>query len=97
VVKPWEDKGRKVGGLWDQAEDALRATQQADGLGESVEDADEAQAWQRPIDLDRDEFPREVVDDIQGPEAAAVRERVHHEIHRSALAAAAATGRAARA
>src|SRR5438105_938799 len=35
---------------------------QADGFRESVQDANDAQPRQRPIDFDRDAFPREVVD-----------------------------------
>lgn len=38
---------------------------QADGLGEPIEHADDAQTGQRPIDFDRDTFLREVVDDVQ--------------------------------
>src|SRR4029450_8688589 len=62
---------------------------QPDRFGETLEDADDAQARQRSIDFDGDTFAREVVDDVQGAETAPIGERIDHEIHRPALAAAA--------
>ena len=52
---------------------------------QAIEHAGDAQAGQRPIDLDRDALPGEIVHDVQRAEAAPVRQRVDREIHRPPL------------
>jgi hypothetical protein len=49
---------------------------QPDRFGDAIEDADDAQPRQRPVDFDRDVFAREVIDDIQCAEAAPIGERI---------------------
>ena len=63
-------------------DDRLR---QADVGTQPFEHADHTRTWQRPIDLDRETLPREVVDDIERPKGPSVGERVDHEVHRPAL------------
>ena len=47
---------------------------------ELLEDADQARGRDRGVDLDVQRLAVEVVDHVEGPEAAATRQRVGHEI-----------------
>ena len=54
-------------------------------LSQTLEHPCDPQPRQRGVDLDRGAFPGEVVDDCQGPEAAAVQQRVGDKVHRPPL------------
>lgn len=49
---------------------------------QALEDPDEAHRGERGIDLDMQRLPVEVIDDIKGPESAAVEQCVTHEVGR---------------
>jgi len=64
------------------ADDHLR---QADAVRQTVEDTDDAGTGQRAVDFDGWALVAEVVDDVERTEAAAVGQRVGHEVHRPPL------------
>jgi hypothetical protein len=60
---------------------------QTDAGVQPIQDSGHAQAKQRAIDFDRHALTRKVVRDVERAKAAAIRQRVHGEIHRPAFQA----------